>query len=73
MNNNHTDFAANEISKVTETTGLSAGYLSLMIEAQTMNKPDLAALTQNLVKSGVLPELSFAFLDQDRRPLPLHC
>jgi hypothetical protein len=65
-NNNYVEFAINEITKATDTAGLSSGYLTLMTEAQSMTKPDQAALTQNFVKSGILPELSFAFLDQDR-------
>ncbi len=62
---NRTEFAANEISRETQSGGISAGYATMMSEAKTMSKPEQAALTQDLVKNGTLPKLSLAFLQDD--------
>ena len=67
MNNNNIEFAANEITKATEIGGLSSGYTTLMAESKGMSKSDQAALTKDLVTSGTLPELSFAYLDADMK------
>jgi hypothetical protein len=64
---NRIEFAANEISRETQSGGLSAGYATMMSEAKPMSKPDQAELTQDLVKNGTLPKLSLAFLEDDMK------
>jgi hypothetical protein len=64
---NRIEFAANEISRETQSSGLSAGYATMMSEAKPMSKADQTELTQDLVKNGVLPQLSLAFLADDMK------
>jgi hypothetical protein len=67
MSNNAIEFDAKEITRATESGGLSSGYATLMAESKGMSTSDQQALTQDLVKNGVLPELSFAALDADMK------
>ena len=64
---NRIEFAANEILRETRSDGLSAGYATMMSEAKPLTKSEQAELSQDLVKDGVLPKLSLAFLADDMK------